>query len=100
LLKTETSASCNAGEKPQDVEQFYPETKPKTGQAAVRPFKCSVCGKNSRWKWDVTKHIKMVHRGEHLSSEGIFPQPLIGGSVRYFLAVRLKKSHMYPKLII
>ena len=24
-----------------------------------RPFKCSLCGRRSNWKWDVTKHIKV-----------------------------------------
>ena len=26
-----------------------------------RPFQCSLCGRRSNWKWDVTKHIKVVY---------------------------------------
>ena len=46
------------------MDQHYPEMK--NGKQIVggsKPFKCSLCGKNSRWKWDVAKHIKMVHKG-------------------------------------
>uniref|UniRef100_A0A5K3FSS7 C2H2-type domain-containing protein n=1 Tax=Mesocestoides corti TaxID=53468 RepID=A0A5K3FSS7_MESCO len=28
-----------------------------------RPFKCTVCGHRSNWKWDVKKHIKQMHAG-------------------------------------
>ena len=54
----------DTGEKEEDVDQHYPEMK--NGKQIVggsKPFKCSLCGKNSRWKWDVAKHIKMVHKG-------------------------------------
>ena len=28
-----------------------------------RPYKCSMCGRRSNWKWDLNKHIKTVHPG-------------------------------------
>ncbi|TNN14683.1 RE1-silencing transcription factor isoform 2 [Schistosoma japonicum] len=34
-----------------------------TGEGYYRPFKCSVCGHRSNWKWDVGKHIKQIHNG-------------------------------------
>lgn len=53
-----------SGEKEEDVDLHYPEMKGGKGVSVSRPFRCSICGKNSRWKWDVAKHIKMVHRGQ------------------------------------
>lgn len=29
----------------------------------TRPFKCSLCDRKSRWKWDISKHIRTVHPG-------------------------------------
>lgn len=29
-----------------------------------RPYKCSICGHRSNWKWDVRKHIKQMHNGD------------------------------------
>ncbi|CAH8614491.1 unnamed protein product [Heterobilharzia americana] len=34
-----------------------------TSEGYYRPFKCSVCGHRSNWKWDVGKHIKQIHNG-------------------------------------
>nr|CAH8864828.1 unnamed protein product [Trichobilharzia regenti] len=34
-----------------------------TTEGYYRPFKCSVCGHRSNWKWDVGKHIKQIHNG-------------------------------------
>ncbi|KAL8608397.1 hypothetical protein ACOMHN_002630 [Nucella lapillus] len=30
----------------------------------VRPFKCSVCGQRSNWKWDIKKHLRAKHPGQ------------------------------------
>lgn len=27
----------------------------------IKPFKCSVCGRRSNWKWDCNKHIRICH---------------------------------------
>ncbi|TPP67378.1 Zinc finger protein 45 [Fasciola gigantica] len=35
-----------------------------TGEGYYRPYKCSVCGHRSNWKWDVRKHIKQMHNSE------------------------------------
>ena len=29
-----------------------------------RPYKCSICGRRSNWKWDVRKHMGIAHPGE------------------------------------
>ncbi|XP_025114767.1 zinc finger protein 208-like isoform X6 [Pomacea canaliculata] len=29
----------------------------------VKPFKCSVCGQRSNWKWDLKKHLRVKHPG-------------------------------------
>ncbi|PAA77322.1 hypothetical protein BOX15_Mlig031749g3 [Macrostomum lignano] len=31
------------------------------GVQGSRPFRCSVCGHRSNWKWDINKHIKVAH---------------------------------------
>ncbi|KAG5448461.1 hypothetical protein CSKR_101902 [Clonorchis sinensis] len=31
------------------------------GEGYYRPYKCSICGHRSNWKWDVRKHIKHLH---------------------------------------
>ncbi|CAL8078038.1 unnamed protein product [Calicophoron daubneyi] len=33
------------------------------GEGYYRPYKCSICGHRSNWKWDVRKHIKQMHNG-------------------------------------
>ncbi|VDP85027.1 unnamed protein product [Echinostoma caproni] len=35
-----------------------------TSEGYYRPYKCSVCGHRSNWKWDVRKHIKQMHNSE------------------------------------
>ena len=30
----------------------------------IRPYKCSICGRRSNWKWDLNNHIRDKHRGE------------------------------------
>ncbi|GFR93809.1 zinc finger protein 64 [Elysia marginata] len=30
----------------------------------VKPFKCSICGIRSNWKWDLKKHLRSKHPGE------------------------------------
>ncbi|KAH9515691.1 hypothetical protein Btru_011748 [Bulinus truncatus] len=30
----------------------------------VKPFKCSICGLRSNWKWDLKKHLRSKHQGE------------------------------------
>uniref|UniRef100_A0A2C9KKT1 C2H2-type domain-containing protein n=1 Tax=Biomphalaria glabrata TaxID=6526 RepID=A0A2C9KKT1_BIOGL len=30
----------------------------------VKPFKCSICGLRSNWKWDLKKHLRSKHPGE------------------------------------
>ncbi|XP_064639933.1 uncharacterized protein LOC135495354 [Lineus longissimus] len=37
-------------------------TSPHHGYA--RPFKCSACPRRSNWKWELKKHIKLVHEGQ------------------------------------
>ncbi|XP_076448895.1 uncharacterized protein LOC143285473 isoform X2 [Babylonia areolata] len=29
-----------------------------------KPFKCSVCGQRSNWKWDIKKHLRAKHPGQ------------------------------------
>ena len=30
----------------------------------IRPYKCSLCGRRSNWKWDLNNHIRDKHQGE------------------------------------
>ena len=30
----------------------------------IRPYKCSLCGRRSNWKWDLNNHLRDKHRGE------------------------------------
>ncbi|KAL5021317.1 hypothetical protein ScPMuIL_000472 [Solemya velum] len=30
----------------------------------IKPFKCSICGHRSNWKWDLNKHILSRHHGD------------------------------------
>jgi len=41
---------------------YYPELKGSNRNNTIRPYKCSVCGKSSKYRWDVTKHIKIIHK--------------------------------------
>lgn len=59
--------AVDLGEKEDDIDQHYPEMKNGKPMVGNKPFKCSLCGKSSRWKWDVAKHIKMVHKGMYCS---------------------------------
>ncbi|TGZ60467.1 hypothetical protein CRM22_008507 [Opisthorchis felineus] len=41
---------------------FVPPAPTETiSEGYYRPYKCSICGHRSNWKWDVRKHIKHLH---------------------------------------
>nr|VZI48380.1 unnamed protein product [Spirometra erinaceieuropaei] len=56
-------ASCRGGTGNETDHSDNLEECASTSEGYYRPFKCSVCGHRSNWKWDVKKHIKQMHDG-------------------------------------
>ncbi|KAL7056617.1 hypothetical protein AAHC03_020775 [Spirometra sp. Aus1] len=56
-------ASCRGGTGNETDHSDNHEECASTSEGYYRPFKCSVCGHRSNWKWDVKKHIKQMHDG-------------------------------------
>uniref|UniRef100_A0A0X3NRC6 C2H2-type domain-containing protein n=3 Tax=Schistocephalus solidus TaxID=70667 RepID=A0A0X3NRC6_SCHSO len=56
-------ASCRSGTGNETDHSDNPEECASTSEGYYRPFKCSLCGHRSNWKWDVKKHIKQMHNG-------------------------------------